>query len=195
MDAPFSLCVYCGSRAGLADHHAAAAQALGHAIGERGWRLVYGGGSVGLMGIAADAALAAGAQVVGIIPRSLVAREVEHRGLTELIVVETMHQRKQAMAERADAFVALPGGIGTLEELFEVWTWRQLGYHDQPIGALNVGGYFDALLAFLRHTVDNGFMSPETLKLLQVDTQPAALLDRLAALASSAGGADDYRSI
>lgn len=192
MGVPFSLCVYCGSRAGLDDHHAAAAQAVGRAVGERGWRLVYGGGSVGLMGIAADAALAAGAQVVGVIPRSLVAREVEHRGLTELIVVESMHQRKQAMAERADAFVALPGGIGTLEELFEVWTWRQLGYHDQPIGLLNTAGYYDPLLAFMRRSVDAGFVSAETVAMVEVDTDPLALLERLARLARASRARDDY---
>ncbi|WP_295647183.1 TIGR00730 family Rossman fold protein [uncultured Methylibium sp.] len=193
MGAPFSLCVYCGSRVGLDDAHAAAARALGRIVGGRGWRLVYGGGSVGLMGVAADAALAAGAEVVGVIPQSLVAREVEHRDLTELIVVETMHQRKQAMAERADAFIALPGGIGTLEELFEVWTWRQLGYHDQPIGLLNTAGYYDPLLAFMRRSVDAGFVSAETVAMLEVDTDPAALLERLAQLARRARGRDDYR--
>ncbi len=192
MSTPFSLCVYCGSRAGLDGDHAAMARAVGRTLAERGWRLVYGGGSVGLMGVVADAALAAGAQVVGVIPRSLVAREVEHRGLTELIVVETMHQRKQAMAERADAFVALPGGIGTLEELFEVWTWRQLGYHDQPIGLLNTGGYYDPLLSFMRRSLDAGFVSAETLAMVEVGTEPVALLERLALLARASRGRDDY---
>lgn len=192
MSTPFSLCVYCGSRAGLDGDHAAMARAVGRTLAERGWRLVYGGGSVGLMGVVADAALAAGAQVVGVIPRSLVAREVEHRGLTELIVVENMHQRKQAMAERADAFVALPGGIGTLEELFEVWTWRQLGYHDQPIGLLNTAGYYDPLLSFMRRSLDAGFVSAETLAMVEVGTEPVALLERLALLARASRGRDDY---
>lgn len=191
----FTLCVYCGSRTGDAPVHAAAARSVGQLIGERGWRLVYGGGGVGLMGIVADAALAAGAHVTGVIPRSLLEREVGHRALSELEVVDTMHQRKQRMAERADAFLALPGGIGTLEELFEVWTWRQLGYHDQPIGLLDVAGYYGPLLDFMRRTESEGFVSPHTLALLQVGSEPAELLDRLAAQARSARAPDDYRLI
>lgn len=191
----FTLCVYCGSRTGDAPAHAAAARSVGRLIGKRGWRLVYGGGAVGLMGIVADAALAAGAHVTGVIPRSLLEREVGHRALSELEVVETMHQRKQRMAERADAFLALPGGIGTLEELFEVWTWRQLGYHDQPIGLLDVAGYYGTLLDFMRRTESEGFVSPHTLELLQVGSEPAGLLDRLAAQARSARAPDDYRLI
>ncbi|HSV70227.1 MAG TPA: TIGR00730 family Rossman fold protein [Methylibium sp.] len=190
---PLSLCVYCGSRAGRQPDYAEAARAVGRAIGERGWRLVYGGGAVGLMGIVADAALAAGATVVGVIPRSLQAREVGHRGLTELHVVDTMHQRKQAMAERADAFLALPGGVGTLEELFEVWTWRQLGYHDRPIGLLNVAGYYDRLIALMDDTVAEDFVSPGTRALLEVGIDPTELLDRLADRARSATGPDDFR--
>ena len=170
-----------------------AAQRVGQHIGARGWRLIYGGGKVGLMGVVADAALQAGAEVIGVIPRSLMQREVGHRGLTELQVVETMHQRKQSMAERSDAFIALPGGIGTLEELFEVWTWRQLGYHDQPIGLLNLRGYYDPLLAFMRQSVQQGFMGVATNALLTVSDDPAALLDRLAVLAAEARGPDDYR--
>lgn len=193
MARPFSVCVYCGSRAGDDPAHAEAARTVGRLIGERGWRLVYGGGHVGLMGIVADAALAHGATVVGVIPRSLQEREVGHRRLSELIVVETMHQRKQAMAERADVFVALPGGIGTLEELFEVWTWRQLGYHDQPIGLLNVAGYYDELIAFMRRSVDDGFVSDATAAIVEVADDPLALLDRLAAQAPAAQGPDDYR--
>jgi uncharacterized protein (TIGR00730 family) len=135
-----SICVYCASRTGASAAYAAAAKAVGSEIGRRGWRLVYGGGRAGLMGVVADAALAAGAQVVGVIPTSLMERELGHTGLTELHVVETMHERKLRMAESSDAFVALPGGIGTFEELFEVWTWRQLGYHDKPLGLLNVDG-------------------------------------------------------
>jgi uncharacterized protein (TIGR00730 family) len=194
-DATFSLCVYCGSRAGDDPAHAAAARAVGGLIGARGWRLVYGGGRVGLMGIVADAALTAGAPVLGVIPQDLLAREVGHGGLTELKVTETMHQRKQAMAERADAFLALPGGIGTFEELFEVWTWRQLGYHDKPVGLLNAGGYYDTLLDFLRQTVTQGFVAGPQHALLQVREDAEALLDDLAAAVPLATAPDDYRQI
>lgn len=148
-----SLCVYCGSRTGDSAAYEAAAAAIGTAIGRRGWRLAYGGGRAGLMGRVADAALAAGAPVLGVIPRSLMEREVGHSGLTELHVVDTMHERKLMMAQHSDAFIALPGGIGTFEELFEVWTWRQLGYHDKPVGLLNVDGYYDTLLGFMQQTV------------------------------------------
>ena len=161
----------------------------------RGWQLVYGGGRVGLMGELADAALASGASVIGVIPESLKRREVGHKGLHELHVVPTMHLRKQMMAERAQAFVALPGGIGTLEELYEAWTWRQLGYHDQPIGLLNVAGYYAALLDFMARSVDEGFLAPAQHALLQVDDDPARLLDRLHAAAQRAGGTDDYSRI
>lgn len=190
-----SVCVYCGSRHGTRPVYTEAARALGSAIGARGWQLVYGGGKVGLMGEVADATLAAGGRVVGVIPESLQRREVGHTGLSELHVVQTMHQRKQMMAERADAFVALPGGIGTLEELYEVWTWRQLGYHDQPIGLLNTAGYYDDLLRFMQRTVDEGFLSPEQNAALRVATDPVALLDELAALARAAGGEDDFRKV
>lgn len=188
----FTLCVYCGSRLGDDPAHAHAARAVGREIAQRGWQLVYGGGNVGLMGIVADATLAGGAPVIGVIPRSLMEREVGHPGLSELHVVETMHQRKQGMAERADAFLALPGGIGTFEELFEVWTWRQLGYHDQPIGLLNVGGYYNALVAFMQQTVDAGFVSDGTRAMLEIGDEPSALLDQLAAQAALSGGRDDY---
>lgn len=188
----FTLCVYCGSRLGDDPAYAHAARAVGREIAQRGWQLIYGGGNVGLMGIVADAALAGGAPVIGVIPRSLMEREVGHPGLSELHVVETMHQRKQGMAEQADAFLALPGGIGTFEELFEVWTWRQLGYHDQPIGLLNVGGYYNALVAFMQQTVDAGFVSDGTRSMLEIGDEPSALLDRLAAQAALSGGRDDY---
>lgn len=191
----FSVCVYCGSRHGNQTAYAAAAHALGRAIGERGWQLVYGGGKVGLMGEIADATLAAGGRVVGVIPTSLKEREVGHAGLHELHVVPTMHLRKQMMAERAQVFIALPGGIGTLEELYEVWTWRQLGYHDQPIGLLNTDGYYDALLRFMSHTVEQGFLSSAQHSVLQVGQDPVELLLRLAAQAGAAGGADDYTKI
>jgi uncharacterized protein (TIGR00730 family) len=190
---PFTLCVYCGSRGGTLPEFTTAAREVGQAIGERGWGLVYGGGRVGLMGVVADAALEAGAHVVGVIPQSLQEREVGHQGLSELHVVDTMHQRKQLMAQHADAFVALPGGIGTLEELFEVWTWRQLGYHDRPIGLLNTAGYFDPLIAFLTQTVTADFVSTGTLSMLQVGSEPAELLERLAARSSSGIQASDWR--
>jgi uncharacterized protein (TIGR00730 family) len=195
MTRPVSLCVYCGSRPGDNAAYAAAATAVGTAIGQRGWRLVYGGGRAGLMGRVADAALAAGAAVLGVIPRSLMEREVGHAGLTELHVVETMHERKLMMAEHSDAFVALPGGIGTFEELFEVWTWRQLGYHDKPVGLLNVDGYYDALLGFMRHTVMRGFVSESQHDLLQVESEAHTLLDAIARLTPLATAPDDYRRI
>jgi len=195
MTRPVSICVYCGSRPGESAAYAAAAQAIGEAIARRGWQLVYGGGRAGLMGMVADAALRGGAPVVGVIPRSLMEREVGHRGLTELHVVETMHERKLMMAERSDAFVALPGGIGTFEELFEVWSWRQLGYHDKPLALLNVGGYYDTLLAFLATTVTQGFVGDSQHARLQVGDEPASLLDGIAAALPLATAPDDYRRI
>jgi uncharacterized protein (TIGR00730 family) len=195
MKVPLTVCVYCGSRPGRQPAYAEAARELGRLIGVRGWRLVYGGGKVGLMGIVADAVLAAGGSAVGVIPDSLMRREVGHPGLTELHVVPTMHLRKQKMAERADVFIALPGGIGTLEELYEVWTWRQLGYHDQPVGLLNTAGYYDLLLAFMQCSVAEGFLAPEQMATLQVGDSPAELLDRLAALAGAARGLDDFGRI
>ncbi len=195
MTMPLSVCVYCGSRDGARAAFAQAATAIGAEIGRRGWQLVYGGGRAGLMGRVADAALHAGGRVVGVIPRSLMEREVGHPGLSELHVVETMHERKRMMAERSDAFIALPGGIGTFEELFEVWTWRQLGYHDKPIGLLNVEGYYDALLGFLGQTVTNGFVSEPQRTLLDVATEPASLLDAMAWRAPRATEPDDYGRI
>ncbi len=174
-----TVCVYCGSRPGDQQAYVQASRALGTGIGRRGWQLVYGGGNVGLMGVVADAALAAGTAVTGVIPESLMRREVGHRGLTELHVVQTMHERKQRMAERAGAFVALAGGIGTLEEFFEVWTWRQLGYHARPIALLNTAGFYDGLLSFLRRTVDEGFLAADQLGSILVESDPEVLLDRL----------------
>ena len=179
----FSLCVYCGSRRGHDARFAATAAQVGRWIGAHGGQLVYGGGHDGLMGVLADAALAAGARVAGIIPRSLVEREHAHRGCTELIVVETMHERKRLMAERSDAFLALPGGIGTFEEFFETWTWRQLGYHDKPLGLLNQDGYYEPLLAFLTHGIAHGFMDDAHLRLIDTDTRCQPLLERLIAAA------------
>jgi uncharacterized protein (TIGR00730 family) len=190
-----ALCVYCGSRPGERPEYADAARRVGTSIGERGWELVYGGGRAGLMGIVADAALAAGAPVFGVIPQSLMDREVGHAGLTELHVVQTMHERKLMMAERSDAFIALPGGIGTFEEIFEVWSWRQLGYHDKPLGLLNTAGYYDALLAFMTQTVTQGFVAAPQHALLQVEADPLVLLDRVAAAMPLATAPDDYRRI
>jgi uncharacterized protein (TIGR00730 family) len=192
---PFSLCVYCGSRAGGNPAHLQAAEQLGQAIGRRGWRLIYGGGRVGLMGAVADAALTAGASVIGVIPESLMRLEVGHRGLTELLVVRTMHERKQAMAERADAFVALPGGIGTFEELFEVWTWRHLGYHQHPIGLLNVNGYYNALKAFLDRTVAEGFVNEGQTSMVTWQSDVEELLDRLEVAAAQARPSADLDRI
>ncbi|MBX3642921.1 MAG: TIGR00730 family Rossman fold protein [Rubrivivax sp.] len=189
---PLSVCVFCGSRVGASPAFEAAARATGTLIGRNGWQLVYGGGRAGLMGAVADAALAAGGRVVGVIPQTLMDREHGHTGLSELHVVQTMHERKRLMAERSDAFVALPGGIGTLEELFEVWTWRQLGYHDKPVGLLNVEGYYDRLLAFVDDMVGAGFVMPPQRELLQMDASPPALLQRLGRLAQTATAPDDY---
>lgn len=192
VDAPVSICVYCGSRPGHTAAHVAAARDTGTLIGRLGWQLVYGGGRAGLMGEVADATLAAGGRVVGVIPQSLMQRELGHTGLSELHVVQTMHERKRLMAERSDAFLALPGGIGTLEELFEVWTWRQLGYHDKPVGLLNTAGYYDKLLDFVGDMAAEGFVPPAQRDLLQVDSQPEPLLRRLGSLAAGATAPDDY---
>jgi uncharacterized protein (TIGR00730 family) len=185
-----AICIFCGSSPGLDPLYLKTAVATGQALAKAGLTVVYGGGKVGLMGTVADAVLAAGGEVVGVIPETLMRREVGHRGLTELHVVETMHQRKQMMAERADAFIALPGGIGTLEELFEAWTWRQLGYHDAPIGLLNVGGYYDPLLQFMQRTVDEGFLGPVQMSMIDVDDDTSRLLDTLAAKLVPRGSED-----
>lgn len=175
----FSLCVYCGSRAGERPAFAQAAVAVGQWIGAHGGQLVYGGGRNGLMGVVAEATRQAGGRVLGVIPQALVDKEQANHACDELHIVQTMHQRKALMAERCDAFLALPGGIGTFEELFEVWTWRQLGYHDKPVGLLNVGGYYDGLLSFLKQSMAEGFMGAWQLELLQVDTDVDALLPAL----------------
>ncbi len=175
-----SLCVYCGSRNGNDPAHVAAAHEVGRQIGLRGWQLVYGGGSTGLMGVVADAALAHGARVVGVIPSKLIQRELGHGGVSDLQVVDSMHERKHQMAAQSDAFIALPGGIGTMEEIFEVWTWRQLGYHRKALGLLNVAGYYDELLRFIDRSRGDGFLWPDVQELLRVDTEIARLLDQLA---------------
>lgn len=178
-DHAFSICVYCGSRPGTDQDFATAAARVGHWIGSRGGQLVYGGGRSGLMGVVADATLAAGGRVIGVIPTSLVERENAHHGCTELLVVDTMHERKRLMAEHADAFLALPGGIGTFEEFFEVWTWRQLGYHDKPIGLLNQNGYYDGLLRFIAHSIASGLMDGSQMRLMQTGDDWQALLEQL----------------
>jgi uncharacterized protein (TIGR00730 family) len=175
------VCVYAGSNPGNDPAYAEAARELAALLAERGIGLVYGGGKVGLMGVIADAAMDAGGEVIGVMPQALIDREIGHVGLTELKVVDSMHERKALMAELADAFVALPGGIGTLEELIEVYTWSQLGLHDKACGVLNVNGYYDALAAFLDHAVDAGFLRPQHRAVLAVASEPADLLGRLAA--------------
>jgi uncharacterized protein (TIGR00730 family) len=190
--AAFSVCVYCGSRLGDDPIYAETAQAVGRWIGEHQGQLVYGGGLNGLMGVLADSAAQAGARVVGVIPRTMVEREWARTACDELIVVDTMHERKRLMMARADAFLALPGGIGTFEEFFEAWTWRQLGFHDKPVGLLNQGGYYDALLAFMRHTASTGFVSDWQMDLIRVGPQADTLLSELvnAAGVSQAPGVD-----
>ncbi len=174
------ICVYCGSNPGRLTEYRQAARALGHELAARGLGLVYGGAGVGMMGAVADAVLERGGSAVGVIPQALATREVAHTGLTELRVVASMHERKATMAELADGFVALPGGWGTLEELFEMLTWAQLGMHDKPCGVLNVAGYFDQLDAFLSHAMAEHFVRNEYRPMFMVETAPGALLDRFA---------------
>ncbi|PMS18772.1 TIGR00730 family Rossman fold protein [Trinickia dabaoshanensis] len=174
-----SICVYCGSSIGAKPIYAQAAQAFARALVQAQCSLVYGGGRVGLMGVIADEVLAAGGRAIGVIPELLVDKEVGHTGLSELHVVPDMHQRKRKMADLADAFVALPGGAGTLEELFEVYTWAQLGYHNKAIGLYDIGGYYAPLVGMLQHTVREGFMQQSYLNVLQIDTDANALIDKL----------------
>jgi uncharacterized protein (TIGR00730 family) len=174
-----SVCVFCGASPGAKPIYREAAALLGHTLAERGITLVYGGGAVGLMGTVADAALAAGGEVIGVIPQSLMDAEIGHKGLTRLEVVDGMHARKARMAELSDAFIALPGGLGTLEELFEVWTWGQLGYHSKPLGLLEVNSFYDKLTDFLDHLVEERFVRDQHRGMLQVGGHPETLLDRL----------------
>ena len=174
-----SVCVFCGSNTGAGEVYAEAARTLARAIARRRLKLVYGGGNIGLMGILADAALGAGAHVIGVIPRRLVEKEVAHSGLTEQRIVETMHERKALMAELSDAFVALPGGLGTLDETFEMLTWAQLGYHRKPCALLDVNGYFGRLAAFLDHAVEQRFVTAAHRAMLIIEREPDAALDRL----------------
>ena len=175
------LCVFCGSCAGSREGYADAARRLGGLLAGRQLELVFGAGHVGLMGVLADAVLRAGGRAVGVIPQALVDRELAHAGLSELRVVGTMHQRKALMEELSDGFVALPGGYGTLDELFEILTWSQLGLHGKPIGLLNVAGYFDPLLAWVDHAVAEAFIRPKHRQLLLTADTPEGLLDRLTA--------------
>lgn len=176
-----SICVFCGSRHGSNPAYAEAARELGRLMAERGIRLVYGGGRVGLMGEVADAVMAGGGQVIGVIPSLLVTKEVEHRGLTQLHEVGSMHERKALMEQLSDAFIVLPGGFGTLDEACEILTWAQLGLHAKPLGLINTAGYYDLLTAFLDHAQDEDFISATNRRLVQVEATAAALLDRLTA--------------
>jgi uncharacterized protein (TIGR00730 family) len=166
--APSSICVFCGSNGGADPAYAAAAETVGSGLAQRGIRIVYGGGRVGLMGALADAARAAGGEVIGVMPQALVDREIGHTGIDDLRVVDTMHERKALMVELSDAFMALPGGIGTLEELFEVYTWAQLGIHAKPLALLDVAGYFEPLAAFLDHSVSQRFLRPDIRAMLAI---------------------------
>ncbi len=175
-----SLCVYCGASSGVSPVYAEAARLLAAALVEADIGLVYGGGNIGLMGVIADEVMRLGGDVTGVIPTALLEKEVGHRALSRLHVVADMHERKAMMAQLAEGFIAMPGGIGTLEELFEVLTWSQLGLHDKPIGLLNVGGFYDGLIAFTAHLVKEGFLKPAHAGLLMHEAQPAALLARFA---------------
>lgn len=174
------VCVFCGSSPGASPAYAEAARELGRLLARRGLGLVYGGGNVGLMGILADAVLAEGGEVTGVIPHSLLVREVGHSRLTDLRVVDTMHERKALMADLSDGFIALPGGIGTLDEWFEIWTWAQLGLHAKPCGLLNVQNYYSPLLAFLDQMVEERFLRDTHRSIVLVNNDPAHLLDRMA---------------
>lgn len=174
------LCVYCGAHTGHQPAHRAAAQRLATALVRRGCGVVYGGAHIGLMGCLADAVLAQGGEVIGVIPQFLQDKELAHRGLTELRIVASMHERKAVMAELADGFIALPGGLGTLDELFEILTWAQLGLHGKPCGLLNSAGYYDGLVEFLDHATAQGFLSAPQRALLMVEHDPEVLLERFA---------------
>jgi hypothetical protein len=181
-----AVCVFCGSQPGAQPAYLQAARELGTQLARRDCSVVYGGGHVGMMGALADGALAAGGRVIGVIPEHLMRPEVAHQGLTELLVVDSMHTRKRIMASRSDAFVVLPGGYGTFEEMFEMVTWRQLQLHAKPVGLVNVEGYFDHLLAFLQNAAGQQFIRPQHRGLLTVDASVPALLERLARQAAAA---------
>ena len=173
-----SICIYCGSSSGRLEAYGAVGCALAKALVSRNIKLIYGGAGIGLMGTVADEVLRLGGQAIGVIPKALAHKEVAHKNLTQLHVTESMHERKMLMAELSDGFIALPGGIGTLEELFEIWTWAQLGFHNKPCGLLNVEGYYDSLIVFLDHVLAEQFVKKEQRDLLIVETNPEVLLDR-----------------
>jgi uncharacterized protein (TIGR00730 family) len=179
-----NICVYCGSNPGRLPEFRAAARLLGYEMASRGLGLVYGGASIGVMGAVADAVLERGGQAIGVIPYSLATKEVSHDGLDELIVVDSMHERKARMAELSDGFIALPGGWGTIEEIFEMLTWAQLGFHEKPCGLLNVASYYDPLFAFLENAIEQQFVKEAYRPMIMMDEAPAALLDRF----------DEYRA-
>jgi uncharacterized protein (TIGR00730 family) len=172
------ICVYCGSSPGLLSDYIEAAVVLGHTLAQRGLGLVYGGASVGVMGAVADAVLEKGGEVIGVIPLALATRELAHDGLTELVVVESMHTRKAKMAELSDGFIALPGGWGTMEEIFEMLTWAQLGFHEKPCGLLNISHYYDHLHAFLEHTIEQRFVRKEYRPMMMMERSAESLLNR-----------------
>ena len=173
-----SICVYCGSSTGRLETYAASARILAETLVNRNIKLVYGGASIGIMGMVADHVLMLGGQAIGVIPKGLAHKEVMHKTLTELHVTQSMHERKMLMAELSDGFIALPGGIGTLEELFEIWTWAQLGFHQKPCGLLNVEGYYDSLIQFLDHILAEQFVKEHHRNMLIVESQPEKLLER-----------------
>ncbi|MTW03320.1 LOG family protein [Pseudoduganella ginsengisoli] len=173
-----SICVYCGANGGVSPRYAEEARSLARALVEANLSLVYGGGNVGLMGVIADEVLRLGGEVTGVIPTALVEREVGHTGLTRQFIVKDMHERKAMMAQLADGFIAMPGGMGTMEELFEMLTWSQLGIHSKPVGLLNVDGFYDHLVGFIQHAKEQGFIKPQHAELMMVDSSPAALLKR-----------------
>lgn len=178
MTAINSICIYCGSSPGRLEAYGSATHALAESLVSRNIRLVYGGAGIGVMGMVADRVLTLGGQAIGVIPKALAHKEVAHKNLTELHITQSMHERKMLMAELADGFIALPGGIGTLEELFEIWTWAQLGFHDKPCGLLNVEGYYDSLIKFLDHVLAEQFVKQHHHAMLMVESNPDALLDR-----------------
>ncbi len=185
---PRAVCVFCGSQAGATPAYLDAARELGALLARQRAAVIYGGGHVGMMGALADSALAAGGEVIGVIPEHLMQPEVAHQRLTELLIVDSMHTRKRTMASRADAFVVLPGGYGTFEEMFEMVTWRQLRLHAKPVGLVNIDGYFDHLLAFLEHAAQQEFIRPQHRDLLLVAPSPSELLERLLAQVAAARG-------
>jgi uncharacterized protein (TIGR00730 family) len=188
------ICVFTGSQSGARAEYADAARQMSRELVERGYGVVYGGGNVGLMAVIADAVLERGGHVTGVIPDTLVSQEVAHRGLSELRVVQSMHERKAMMAELSDGFIAMPGGIGTMEEFFEVLSWAQLGLHDKPCGLLNIGGYYDHLIRFMNHAVDQEFLKPKHRALLIVEEEPSRLLDRFEPIITANGAKRFERS-